>query len=94
MGYFASVDSDGKVVSVIAVSNDVLGEPTLSFPDTEGAGRAFIANTLKLEGEWRQTSFNSKFRGKYAAIGDRYDADLDEFVSPQLAEPEPEPVTD
>jgi hypothetical protein len=55
MGYFAKID-DGIVTQVISISNDVLGEPSLTFPDTDGAGRAFIANTLRLEGEWRQTS--------------------------------------
>jgi hypothetical protein len=80
MGYFAKID-DGIVTEVIKISNDVLGEPTLAFPDTEGAGRAFIANILRLEGEWRQTSFNNNFRGTYAGVGYRYDRELDEFVS-------------
>jgi hypothetical protein len=82
MAYFAELDNTNTVLSVISISNDVCGEPTLGFPDTEAAGRAFIANTLKLGGVWKQTSFNANFRGKYAGIGDRYDAELDEFVSP------------
>lgn len=80
MGYFAKIE-DGIVTEVISVSNEVLGEPTLSFPDTDGAGRAFIANTLRLSGEYRQTSYNGNFRGKYAGIGDTYDSDLDEFIA-------------
>lgn len=83
MGYFAKID-DGVVTEVIKISNDVLGEPTLTFPDTEGAGRAFIANTLRLEGEYRQTSFNGNFRGTYAGIG--YSFNGDEFVAPVVAE--------
>ena len=82
MAYFAELDETNTVLRVISISNDVCGEPTLGFPDTCAAGRAFIANTLKLGGEWKQTSYNSNFRGKYAGIGDRYDAELDEFVSP------------
>jgi hypothetical protein len=88
MAYFAELDNTNTVLRVISVSNDVCGEPTLGFPDTEAAGRAFIANTLKLEGVWKQTSYNANFRGKYAGIGDTYDADLDEFIAP----PEPELV--
>ncbi len=80
MGYFAKIEN-GTVTEVIGISNEVLGEPTLAFPDTEGAGRAFIANTLGLKGEWRQTSFNGNFRGTYAGIGYRYDRELDEFAS-------------
>ena len=82
MGYFAKINDNQIVVEIISISNDVLGEPTLTFPDTEGAGRAFIANTLKLEGDWLQTSYNGNFRGTYAGQGMTYDPTLDEFVSP------------
>jgi hypothetical protein len=85
MGNFAKIEN-GTVTEIIVISNDVLGEPTLAFPDTEGAGRAFIANTLRLEGEWRQTSYNGNFRGTYAGIGFSYDAELDEFVAPVVEE--------
>jgi len=84
MAYFAELDNTNTVLRVISVSNDVCGEPTLGFPDTCAAGRAFIANTLKLGGVWKQTSYNANFRGKYAGIGDTYDADLDEFVTPAV----------
>jgi hypothetical protein len=84
MAYFAELDNTNTVLRVISISNDVCGEPTLDFPDTCAAGRAFIANTLKLGGVWKQTSFNANFRGKYAGIGDFYDADLDEFVTPAV----------
>jgi len=83
MGYFAKIE-DGVVTEVISVSNNVLGETTLTFPDTDGAGRAFIANTLKLEGDWLQTSYNGNFRGQYAGQGMTYDPTLDEFVSPVI----------
>ena len=84
MASFAELDNDNKVLRVISVSNDVCGEPTLQFPDTDAAGRAFIANTLKLVGTWKQTSYNGNFRGKYAGIGDTYDAEADEFVAPPV----------
>lgn len=87
MGYFAKIDDTGLVLEVISVSNEVLGEPTLTFPETDGAGRAFIANTLRLPGEYRQTSYNGNFRGKYAGVGDRYDEATDTFISPEPAEP-------
>jgi len=83
MAYFAELDDTNTVLRVISVSNDVCGEPTLGFPDTCAAGRAFIANTLKLGGNWKQTSYNGDFRGTYAGVGYTYDADLDEFVTPE-----------
>ena len=82
MAYFAELDETNTVLRVISVSNDVCGEPTLAFPDTCAAGRAFIANTLKLGGVWKQTSYNGNFRGTYAGIGYTYDAVNDVFVSP------------
>lgn len=91
MASFAKLDNTNTVVEVIGISNEVCGEPTLQFPDTDAAGRAFIANTLNLHGTWLQTSYNSNFRGCYAGIGYTYNASLGqygEFVPP----PEPEPI--
>lgn len=82
MAYFAEI-KNGVVTQVISVSNDVCGEPTLEFPDTCSAGRAFIANTLKLDGVWKQTSYNNNFRKQFAGIGFTYDNKADEFVAPQ-----------
>jgi len=87
MAYFAQLDESNVVLQVISISNDVCGEPTLEFPDTCAAGRAFIANTLKIDGKWKQTSFNNNFRGTYAGIGYTYDPELDEFVAPEPLEP-------
>lgn len=82
MGYFAQLDETDTVQQVIRIENDVLGEDMLSFPDTEPVGRAFIANTLGLPGEWRQTSFNGNFRKCYAGAGYYFDRERDEFVPP------------
>lgn len=83
MGYFAQIDDNGIVQQVISISNDVLNEPEFTFPETEPIGRVFISKTLGLPGEWRQTSFNGNFRGRYAGIGFRYDPERDQFIAPQ-----------
>ena len=44
-------------------------------------------NAIGLSGTWIDTSYVGARRGKYAGVGDRYDAELDEFVSPQPVEP-------
>lgn len=82
MAYFAELDDNNTVLRVISVSNDVCGEPTLEFPDTCAVGRVFITDVLKLEGTWKQTSYNNNFRGRFAGVGFTYDAELDEFVDP------------
>lgn len=82
MAYFAKLENN-VVTEVISISNDICGEPTLTFPDTDAAGRAFIANTLKLSGTWKQTSFNNNFRKQFCGVGFTYLVDADVFVAPQ-----------
>ena len=83
MAYFAKLENN-IVTEVISISNDVCGEPTLGFPETESAGRAFIANTLKFDGVWKQTSYNASFRGRFAGLGYEYSSELDEFIEPVI----------
>jgi hypothetical protein len=88
MAHFAKIE-ENTVTQVIVISNDVCGEPTLTFPDTDAAGRAFIANTLKFDGVWAQTSYSANFRGCYAGIGYTFDAnagEYGEFVPPPSIE--------
>ena len=83
MAHFAELDSTNTVLQVIVLSNETCGEPELQYPDTESVGRAFIAQTLGLGWNWKQTSYNGTFRSKYAGVGYIYDADEDVFISPQ-----------
>jgi hypothetical protein len=81
MAYFAQIDEDGTVLQVISVSNADAPDPAPEH--SEPLGQAFIADTLGLEGEWRQTSYNGNFRKQYCGPGFRYDADADVFIAPQ-----------
>ena len=84
MAHFARVE-DGIVREVIVVADsDCAGG---DYPEAEAAGQAFIAS-IGLAGVWRQTSYNSNFRGTYAGIGFAFDADADEFVPPAAPEAE------
>jgi hypothetical protein len=87
MAHFARVDEQNVVREVIVISDDVAPDPA---PENEAQGQAFIADVLGLAGEWKQTSYNGNFRGRYAGIGYTYDPDLDEFVPPPVTE-EPTP---
>jgi len=80
MAHFAKV-KDGVVEAVIVVNNETLGD--LEFPDSEPVGQAFIAS-IGLDGTWKQTSYNAKFRNKYAGLGDTYDEVNDVFVAPVI----------
>ena len=80
MAHFAEIKND-IVSQVIVVGNDDCGGG--DFPESEPIGQAFIAS-IGLTGTWLQTSYHANFRGKYAGIGDTYDADADEFVAPPV----------
>lgn len=78
MAHFAQIIDD-KVVQVIVVADsDCNGG---QFPESEPAGQAFIAS-IGLGGEWRQTSYNHNFRGRYAGIGYTFDRINDVFIEP------------
>lgn len=76
MASFARIDDNNIVVEVIAIDNsDIMVDGV----ESEQAGKDFIAS-LGLEGNWIQTSYNAKFRFKFAGIGMVYDAKHDEFI--------------
>ena len=87
MAHFAKVQNS-IVNEVIVVANSDCGGG--EFPESEPVGQAFLAS-LGLDGEWLQTSYHANFRGAYAGIGYSYDAELDEYVTPDPVEP-PAPV--
>lgn len=83
MAHFAKIEN-GVVTQVIVIANEDCGGG--DFPASEPVGQAFIAS-IGLAGEWRQTSYNGNFRGKYAGLGDTFDAAADAFVAPVVDTP-------
>jgi hypothetical protein len=93
MAHYAFIDSNNIVVKVLTgvdedVTQDDNGTPVGG--STE-AWEQFYQNQ-----EWhtgltcKRTSYHGNIRGKFAGIGDTYNADLDEFVPPTI-EPIDEP---
>lgn len=76
MAHFAQLQ-DNKVVRVIVVSNDVIGN--LPFPQSEPVGAAFC-RSLYGDTTWKQTSYNGSFRKNFAGVGYTYDPQRDEFI--------------
>lgn len=68
----ARIDDQSTVreVVVIPYSNDDDAEVTA------------YCNDIGLPGTWLDTSYLGSRRGKFAGVGDRYDAALDVFVTP------------
>jgi hypothetical protein len=57
--------------------------------DDDDALITAYCNGIGLPGTWLDTSYLGARRGRYAGIGDRYDAELDEFVGPEPVESDP-----
>ena len=72
MSHWAEIDSENKVIRVLVGDNN----------DSNGdEGYKWLIDNLG--GTWIKTSYNAKIRGKYAGIGDTYDANQDIFIAPE-----------
>ena len=78
MAHFAELDSNNVVLRVIVVDNKDTADA--HGVEKEYIGAAFCERVLG--GTWKQTSYNGNMRGKYAGIGDTYDAVNNVFVAP------------
>ena len=58
----------------------------IPYCDDDDATITAYCNGIGLAGTWLDTSYIGARRGKYAGIGDTYDAELDEYVPPQSSE--------
>ena len=74
---------NGAVRQVIVVDNDKLRNGGEFTPEVEAALNEYL-HAFGLDGDWKLTSYNSKFRGRYAGQGFTYDTDLDEFTEPNI----------
>jgi len=83
MAHFARVE-DNIVREVIVVNNAVITDE--HGQEQESIGIDFCKSLYGQGTQWLQTSYNGSFRGKYAGSGDKYDPELDEFVSPTIEE--------
>ena len=89
MAHFAKLDANNVVEQVIVVSNDDTADS--SGVETESIGVAFCQKLLGADTNWKQTSYNSNFRGNYAGIGYTYMSNVatlgvgstDIFITPQ-----------
>ena len=81
MAHFAQLDENNVVTQVIVVGNDDITDANGN--EVEEIGVAFCKKLLGANTNWKQTSYNSNMRVRYAGIGYSYNAELDAFVAPQ-----------
>ena len=81
MAHAAKIDKNGIVRNVLVVDDEKLFDGGKFTTKGEKSLNTYM-HSLGLDGDWKLTSYNSKFRGRYAGQGFTYDTDLDEFVAP------------
>lgn len=82
MAHFAKLDQNNQVIDVNVVSNEDIQH--LDFPQSEVIGIAFLTQWSRGYTNWRQTSYNARFRKNYAAIGGYFDPVRDAFIPAKL----------
>ena len=92
MAHFAKLDANNVVEQVIVVADSDSGGGTLA---TESVGISFCKSLYGDDTNWKQTSYNDNFRGRYAGIGFTYMtnvqtlgvASTDIFIEPKSEQP-------
>ena len=83
MAHAAKIDENGIVREVLAVDNDKLFDGGKFTTKGEKSLNTYL-HGCGLDGDWKLTSYNNKFRGRYAGEGFTYDPELDEFTEPNI----------
>jgi hypothetical protein len=88
MAHAAFCDQDMIVREVHVINNSDLPDDGAFTPEVEAAAQAWEEALGLVPDGWTVllTSYNGNFRGRYAGIGYRYDAELDEFIAPAAPE--------
>lgn len=81
MAHFAQLDENNIVIQVIVLSNEATSDH--NGVEAEELGIAHCRKKYGLDTNWKQTSYNARFRGNYAGIDFKYDEELDAFIPPQ-----------
>jgi len=79
VAHFAELDENNMVLRVIVVANEDTADGDGNEVEEIGAG---FCHDL-LGGTWKQTSYNSNMRRRFAGEGYTYAADRDAFIPPQ-----------
>jgi hypothetical protein len=98
MSHFAKLDDNNVVLEVNALSNHELvtskdtvdenGNVVVSLVESEDKGITFLTAWSGGHTNWKQTSYNATFRGKFAGIGDTYDPVTNMFIAPVVVQQE------
>lgn len=87
MAHYALINSDNIVVQVITGVDENIIQTDLDGTQVGGSTLAweqFYSSRPEFAGlKCKRTSYNNNIRGKFAGIGDTYDATFDVFIEPK-----------
>ena len=78
MAHFAQLDDNNIVKQIVVVNNNVIKDETNT--EQESLGIEFCKQLYGADTHWKQTSYNGKFRARFAVIGGYYHAESDAFM--------------
>jgi len=81
MAHFAQLDENNVVIQVVVIANGELLDA--NDVESEQKGVEFCQSLYGAETRWVQTSYNNKFRCRYAPTSGTYDAIRDAFLFAQ-----------
>ena len=81
MAHFAQLNDQSKVIQVCVVDNSVLLDA--EGLEHEALGIAYLRSIFGQNTQWRQTSYNNRFRVRYAGLGMQYNEMYDAFIPMQ-----------
>lgn len=81
MAHYAKLTENNIVLEVHVVNNNELLDE--NGQESEQKGINFLTNLSGGYTNWKQTSYNGKFRKNYAGIGYTYDIVRDAFIPPK-----------
>ena len=79
MAHFAELDETNTVIRVVVVANSDIMDGDV---ESESLGQTFLEALLPGSGPWVQTSYNHKFRGRFASQEFIYHPNDDVFAPP------------
>jgi hypothetical protein len=82
MAHFAKLDENNKVVEVIVINNAELIDE--NGQESEQKGIDFLVSWSGGHTNWKQTSYNARFRKNYAGYEHVYDTQRDAFIPPKM----------
>lgn len=81
MAYFAQLNEMSVVLNILVIDDQHVN--SLSFPESEPIGVAYLKNAEGSDTNWVQTCVNGSFRKNYASIGCTYDVERRAFIAPK-----------